>query len=859
MAVAPPQPGGVPVRAPNVRAGPGPVLADRVWQAPLVGVAAAVTVGVVADHLASVPLGFSVAAVLASLAAWAVTQAGHTGRTSAAFLLCGLAAVGSGYHHAYLHVYPVSDIGNFAASEPRPVRLRGVLAEEPAFSPAPPDETLRSIPQGEHTGAVLRVTGTKQADEWQAATGRARLVVPGRLSGLHAGDEVEVVGRLVAPAAPANPGEAAYGDFLRDRRIRALVVVRKTADGVTPLRTGWVWSPAGWLAAVRGWARGVLEERMGNHAGVAAALLLGDSSAMSEADWEKYMRTGVVHVLAISGQHLVVLGGFTWFVLRLAGVPRRRGACMVAALLFAYALLTGGQPPIMRSAVTVAVLCGAIVLRRVAWPANSLALAWLVVVAANPTDVFAAGCQLSFLAVALLYWGASRWLRREEDPLDRLVEQSRPAWQRFLRRIVKAVGSAYLLNLLVWLAVSPLVAARFHLVSPVANPLGPPVVLLSSVALLSGLLLLLSAATLWPLAAVFAWVTEVSLAGCEWLVRLGEGWTPGHWYVPDVPAWWLCTFYGGFLAVLTVPWFRRNWRWMALTGSAWLVFGLALPWFRHTPGELRCTFLAVGHGGCTVIETPDGRVLLYDAGAITGPDVTRRQIAPFLWSRGVGRIDEVFLSHADADHFNGLPALFERFAVGRVTCTPTFSEKPTGQVSRTLEAFARQRVPVRTVSAGQRLTAGAVVLDVLHPPAEGPPGNENTRSMVLAVRYAGRSILLTGDLEGLGLQRVVRLHPGPVDVLMAPHHGSRAGNKDERTGRRQLVEGTRPALVVACQGPPQWPPRGADPYASGEAEFLGTWPHGAITIRVKGGAMEVETYRTGRQTRLPERKGSDRV
>ena len=74
--------------------------------------------------------------------------------------------------------------------------------------------------------------------------------------------------------------------------------------------------------------------------------------------------------------------------------------------------------------------------------------------------------------------------------------------------------------------------------------------------------------------------------------------------------------------------------------------------------------LPVGHGGCTVLETPDGRTLLYDAGALAGPEVTRRQIAPFLWSRGIRRIDEVILSHADLDHFNGLPSLLDRFAIG---------------------------------------------------------------------------------------------------------------------------------------------------------------------------------------------------
>ena len=167
--------------------------------------------------------------------------------------------------------------------------------------------------------------------------------------------------------------------------------------------------------------------------------------------------------------------------------------------------------------------------------------------------------------------------------------------------------------------------------------------------------------------------------------------------------------------------------------------------------ELRVTFLAVGHGGCTVIETPDGRTLVYDAGALGGPEMTRRQLAPYLWRRGTRRIDELFLSHADLDHFNGVVSLMERFEVGLVTCTPSFSLKQSPGVERTLAEIERSGVPIRIAQAGDRLTAGDLVMDVLHPPPVGPEGNENTRSLVLKLRHAGHTILLTGDMEGPGL------------------------------------------------------------------------------------------------------------
>jgi competence protein ComEC len=370
---------------------------------------------------------------------------------------------------------------------------------------------------------------------------------------------------------------------------------------------------------------------------------------------------------------------------------------------------------------------------------------------------------------------------------------------------------------------------------------------LMSLALVAGFLLL---ATAWcpPLAMVFAGATRLLLAASEELVDLCDGIPGNHWYVGDVPEWWLWGFYITLFSLLLLEPLRCHWRWTVPAGAAWLCLGLLAGTGRLAGDELRCTFLAVGHGGCTVLETPDGRVLLYDTGAINGPEVTRLLIAPFLWQRGIRRIDEVILSHADLDHFNGLPDLLKRFAVGQVTCTPTFADKNSPGVRYTLEALARQQTPIHIVSAGDRLLADAVDFEVLHPPPIGPDGNENARSLVLLVRHQGHTLLLTGDLEGPGLQRVLTLPAPATDILMAPHHGSRAANTPE------LAQWARPLVVIACQGPPRGTARTAEPYTGSGAAFLGTWSHGAITVRSHSTGLVVETFVTGKKFILSMKK-----
>jgi competence protein ComEC len=818
------------------------------WQAPLLPVALVMTAGIVVDRHFSIPLVFSLLIAGACLAAWLISQRGKHVSLPLVYLAIAGAALAAGYHQWYRENYRADDIGNYATTEPRPVRLQGVLVEEPVINWQPPQSPLQSITRVDPTQATLRVHALRQRDDWVSVSGRARLLVAGHLQGFHIGDDVEVVGRLAAPHGPANPGEQDYASFLRDQRIRAQVAVQKTTDAVALLSQGWRRSVMGWLVVVRGWGQRVLEQALPREqSGVATALLLGEGSTMTNEAWEKYIKTGVIHVLAISGQHLVVLAAFLWLVLRVAGVRRRSGAIGVALFLLAYSLLTGGRPPVMRSAVMVCAACGAILLRRISLPANSFALGWLVVALLNPTDLFGAGCQLSFLAVAILYWGTGPWLARRTDPLDRLVEQSRPLWQQMARRLCRQVVMTYMITAVIWVAAAPLVASRYHLVSPIGILIGPPTVILTTIALLAGFLLLAMSLVWWPLTIPFALATRWSLAACELIVNRTQAWPGSYWYVGDVPEWWLWVFYGAMFGILTLQWLQRRWRWAGLAGVLWLCVGLGSDWVRPASHELRCTFLAVGHGGCLVMESSDGRVLLYDAGALGGPDVTRRQIAPFLWSRHIRRVDEVFLSHADLDHFNGIPALLERFAVGQVTCTPTFADKTIEGVQVTLAAIDRRHVPVRIVRAGDRLSAGDVTLDVLHPPPAGPAGSENARSMVLLVRHANNSILLTGDLEGLGLDRVLALPPFPIDVLMAPHHGSKTANIPA------LADWAKPRVVISCQGPPRSAARSPDPYASVGAQFLGTWPHGAVTVHSRQGGLVVETFQTGQRLNVGTR------
>ncbi len=812
--------------------GDPPALATPAWRefarAPLVPTALAATAGLCADRFLSLP-------PLAGLLAAAVGVAGWLLLRTRTVPLLWLAVAGLACtHHRQWQTPAADDLCHLAAPAGGLVHVRGVLVDDPAgrFDRTP--DPLAPV-RRRRDAVTVRVSHVRGRDGWAAAGGLARLGVQREadapaaaapLAGLLAGDEVEVVARLSVPATPGNPGERDYAAYLRDQGVHAELWATDPA-AVTRLGRA-EWSAAGWVFAVRRRATAVLAESLpAKEAATATALLLGDGSAMDRAEWDIYVRTGVVHALAISGQHLAVLAGFVWLLLRAADVRRRRGALVVVLLIVGYTVVTGLRPSGVRALVMVAVLCSGLLVGRPVRAANAFALGWLAVVVLNPTDPFSLGCRLSFLSVFVLVWGVGRWVQPAPlTPLEELIDESRPPAERAARWLGRALRDAYLVTLVIGLANAPLLIADQHAASPVGLLVGPPVVLLTSVGLVAGFLLLLSGGWL-PLAGV----TRLSLAGCEGLVHAADAVPGGVLYLPAPPAWWLA---GLHLLLAGVVLSAASWRKrLALALAGWTLLGL-IPPAAGPADELRVTVLAVGHGNCAVIETPDGRCLLADVGSTAGPAVVRRAVAPFLWSRGVRRIDELFLSHADTDHFHGIAELLRRFPVGRVTLTPSFADKATPEVGAALRALDAAGVPRQLATAGHRFTAGGVGLEVLHPPAGPFGGSENERSLVLRLTHAGHSILLTGDLEKAGTAALLAREPMPCDVLLAPHHGSRAALPPA------LVTWANPKLIVASRGPPL-----GRPLDAGAVTVWATHEVGAVTLVSHPGGLTATAFRTG--------------
>ncbi len=263
---------------------------------------------------------------------------------------------------------------------------------------------------------------------------------------------------------------------------------------------------------------------------------------------------------------------------------------------------------------------------------------------------------------------------------------------------------------------------------------------------------------------------------------------------------------------------------------------LGCSWARSGPdNELRMTFLSIGHGTCVAMQFPDGRVWLYDAGTCGNPRFAVQEISRFLWSEGITRIDGVLLSHADLDHYNAVPGLLSRFPVARVFTSRSLWASPQPGIRALRESLERAHVPIACVEAGDRLPLHSPATILVRHPAALTRLQDNEASLVLEIAYQGRRILLPGDLEGEGMQRLLDEPPTDYDLVMAPHHGSR------HSAPRAFCEWATPEWIVVSGGR-QALDLDDSPFRCRGATLLVTARHGAVQIKVVAGELQVGAF-----------------
>lgn len=753
---------------------------------PLLLVAGALVAGIltdrkIGDFRAADSITWWLIAVAATSAAMTLLNFGRT-RISVVSLLLAVAAIGGAWHHFRWNIISQEQLVRFAPDVATPVCLEAIASGPIQHSPAPPPNPLRAIPAESRSQLIVQVMRIRDGTNWRDTGGETRLRINGTLREIVPGDRILVYGQLERARPALNPGQYDYAAAERaDGRLCELYT--GSPECVTVVKQASLFTPQRWLAVLGRQCQAQLERYVGSSNGLLAqAILLGNRSELSDDTLETFVQTGTIHLLVVSGLHVGLLAGAVWFLLSSIEVSRPWRVWGTALLVITYAGIVGARPPVVRASVLVLTTLLAVAGARRPSPINLLAASALVVLALNPMELFRGGTQLSFLGVAVVIGsGRSGLLNERLNPLQRMIA-SYMTWQELTARwVMKGVKTLFIVSFLIWLMVAPLVLYYFNIISPSGFLISPLLWPFVTIALVAGLGICTVGFVFPPI----AWLLGKICGCCLYVTESTVAWASqlswGHTYAPGPPLWWLLVLYGALGLLTILPRLRIDMKQLVTLAVLWVAVGFGVSAWNSTRTDgLRCNFLAVGHGTCVVLELPGGQTLLYDAGSLGSPESAANTVSGFLWSRGISHIDAIVVSHADVDHYNGLPGVLERFGVGVVYVSPLMFDPWANDGNLSAPNFLRQKileadVPLREVWMNDRLRISdtEVTIEILHPPRFGVSGRDNANSILLAVEYAGYRILLPGDLESPGIEEVMADPPLAADILLAPHHGSR--------------------------------------------------------------------------------------
>ncbi|MCK5269745.1 MAG: ComEC/Rec2 family competence protein, partial [Sedimentisphaerales bacterium] len=681
------------------------------------------------------------------------------------------AAAGLRYELVY-HYYPDNHIAACSLpTQPRLASIRGNIITKPYIAKTSGPFAAFDFAHEPRTIFVLHCREIMTSDGWRQTQGLCQVTVKQPAPHLRRGQLIQLDCWLTRRRGPDNPGQFDPTDYQHAGRTIISCTVNHS-EAVTVLAEEPI--ATGLLAHLRHKIQTIAHTALIEDVNISSdgnpssgdteaflnALLLGQRHKLSGHLYDAFLRTGTIHFLSVSGLHVGIIAGFIWCLGWLVRLPRLAQGLLTLTVIAAYLLLIPPRPPVLRAGIICSLFCLAFMSRRTVSSVNVLSFAAIVILFARPIDLFNAGFQLSFVVVLglILFVPTVYNLIAKKEVVATESPQPLP-WQRWLiAKVLYFVWGLFVVSLVAWVVGLPLSAYYFNRIAvwaAIASVILYPLIALTMLVgltkmILAGLIPIFGSCLTEPLFILGRTVIFI-VEGFERLPYNGIN-------TAAPPIWFIVVFY------ILLIWAGRSLyhnrslgRLVIYALLVWAIAFVSMAPFDGNDSEdraIKLHVLSVGHGTAAVVELPDGKTILYDIGSSSNFNLTSRVAAPFLRSRGVQRLDAVFISHPNIDHYNGLIDLCRSFPVDVLYLNDYFAKDTGRAVEILLEELNEMKQPpaIKQISRGCRLKPATTAegtdytIRVLWPPPAHPSYvlDTNDSSLVLHISAGNRSILLCG-------------------------------------------------------------------------------------------------------------------